>query len=287
MKPFIIITVIGIVFSMAFVLEKTLAQTTPTPPSEYELLTPLPGVETSPGSGRATANTYLSGVFILLIAIAGVLAVVMIIVGGIKYMSTDAFSGKNEAKGTIQNAIGGLLLALSAWIILNTINPNLVNINILLPPLAPSETGTGGGGGGGPLPGTPLTPAQVAEDAQIRSTLSNHNPPILVNNPPCINGETTGCTNVVGLPQSAINALLALSTACGCTITITGGAEGGHLTHGPGLARFDLRNDTSLRSFLAQFNPEAANPVEGTRVSRGGATYTFEASPPHWHVSVP
>jgi len=68
------------------------------------------------------------------------LAVIMIIWGGIQYMSTDAISGKSEAKNTIQNAIWGLLLAISAWLILNTINPDLVKFNLNIEPIKPSTT---------------------------------------------------------------------------------------------------------------------------------------------------
>src|SRR3989344_5880474 len=102
--------------------------------TEYQLLTPLPNVETAPGSGKATASSYITGIFTLIIMIAGLLAVIMIIFGGIKYMSTDAFTGKSEARATIEHAIWGLLLAVSAWLILNTINPNLVNFNISVQP---------------------------------------------------------------------------------------------------------------------------------------------------------
>lgn len=294
MKLFRNLIVVGLIIFASVAVSGVFAQTTPPAQSEYQLLAPLP-LEGGGDTQTTSATKYINGIFVLLIGIAGVLAVIMIIVGGIKYMSTDAFSGKSEAKDTIQNAILGLLLALSAWIILNTINPDILNIDIRLTPApaAPTQTGTGGGGNG-TLPGYDLTPQQIAEDAQIRASLSGHNPPILVNNSsPCTTAtQTTGCTNVVGLPASALNMLFAISTACGCSITITGGTEGGHQTHGPGLAVFDLRPSANLNNFLAQFNPAAANPQDGTRVSRGGATYTYEvadsnSSGNHWHVTVP
>lgn len=100
-------------------------------PTDYKLLAPLPGVETTPGI--TTAGPYIKGIFTLMIAIAGALAVLAIIFGGIKYMSTDAFGGKSEAKTTIEHAIWGLLLAMSAWLILFTVNPNLVKFNLSIP----------------------------------------------------------------------------------------------------------------------------------------------------------
>ena len=84
------------------------------------------------------------GIFNLIIAIAGGLAVLKIIYGGIQYMSTDAFGAKNEAKDTIKNAIWGLLLAISAWLILYTVNPNLVEINLDIPRQGINPDGGGG-----------------------------------------------------------------------------------------------------------------------------------------------
>src|SRR3989338_2557786 len=112
--------------------------------TEYELLAPLPGYVQNTTGNKTNASLYITGIFTLIIAIAGLLAVIAIIFGGIKYMSTDAFTGKSEAKATIEHAIWGLLLAVSAWLILNTINPNLVNFNfgIAVQPIATITTPT-------------------------------------------------------------------------------------------------------------------------------------------------
>jgi hypothetical protein len=48
-------------------------------------------------------------------------------------MTTESISGKSGAKERIKNAIIGLLIALLIWIILNTINPNLLKFNFNLP----------------------------------------------------------------------------------------------------------------------------------------------------------
>ena len=95
---------------------------------DYIPLAPLPGTVTA--GGAATLETYLPGIFKLAIGIAGVLAVIEIIIGGLQYMSTDAIGGKQAGRERITAAIGGLLLALGAYIILNTISPNFVHLNI-------------------------------------------------------------------------------------------------------------------------------------------------------------
>lgn len=124
------------------------AQQTP-----YTLLQPIPlGGAQSGDSRTANAKTYMEGLFQLTIAIATGLAVLTIIFGGIKYMSTDAFAGKSEAKTTIEHALWGLLLAISAWLILNTISPNLTTFNLNIPkqpPITAPPPVVGGGGGAG------------------------------------------------------------------------------------------------------------------------------------------
>lgn len=100
------------------------------PATEYQLLAPIPGYIPTTADNKTTPGPYIKGIFNLAIAVAGGLAVIMIIFGGIKYMSTDAWTGKNEARGIIENAIWGLLLAIGAWLILYTINPKLVDFDL-------------------------------------------------------------------------------------------------------------------------------------------------------------
>jgi hypothetical protein len=95
-------------------------------PNCYGLLAPLPGlnhVEENLGIGQ-----YLNTVVQVIIGIIGVLAVVMIMVGGIQYMTTDAIAGKENGRQTIQAAVLGLLLALGSFVLLNTIDPDLTRL---------------------------------------------------------------------------------------------------------------------------------------------------------------
>ena len=94
----------------------------------YEPLAPLP--LNADGSTPTELSKYLPAMFQFLIGIAGVLAVVMIVIGGIQYMSTDAVYGKSEGKEKITQALGGLLLAIIAWLILYTINPEILNTTL-------------------------------------------------------------------------------------------------------------------------------------------------------------
>lgn len=90
---------------------------------EYTPLAPLPGTTNS--EGKVTIDSYIPGVFNLAIGIAGVLAVLMIIIGGVEYITTDAIQGKSDGKSRINDALLGLGLVLVSYILLRTINPQL------------------------------------------------------------------------------------------------------------------------------------------------------------------
>ncbi len=90
--------------------------------TEYTLLETLPGVQSS--EGKATANTYIAGLFQLLISLAIAFAVMRLIYAGFVYMSTDAYSGKNEAKNIITETFWGLGFVLGAWLIVALILPS-------------------------------------------------------------------------------------------------------------------------------------------------------------------
>jgi hypothetical protein len=109
--------------------------------STYTLLEPLPcitGVTNCAAGATSTPavniQTYIVYIFELMIALAVLAAVVMCIVGGFEYMLTESVTTKLNAKATIENAILGLAGALGSWLILYTINPNLVNVSIVTVP---------------------------------------------------------------------------------------------------------------------------------------------------------
>lgn len=124
-KIFILASVVFLLF-MIFSVDIPFVSSQST--GNYVPLAPLPN--TTSGSTTNLA-IYAKGIFALLIGVASVLAVIMIVIGGVQYMSTDAISGKSEGKEKITQALYGLLLAMACWLILYTINPNLLNFNIL------------------------------------------------------------------------------------------------------------------------------------------------------------
>jgi len=85
-------------------------------------------------------GSYFQRIYQLGIAITGILAVLFIVIGGFEYMLSESVFDKGAGRDKITAAIGGLILALASWMILNTINPDLVKFDLSLP----ETTVTGG-----------------------------------------------------------------------------------------------------------------------------------------------
>ncbi len=118
---------------------------------DYVVLAPLPGIGDGNSGGKTTLETYLPNMFNLMVGIAAALAFIMITWGGVMYATSDALSSKTDGKKFIEDAVWGLLLVIGAWIILNTINPQILNFNLILPKstiqTTPGVTVEGGGVG--------------------------------------------------------------------------------------------------------------------------------------------
>ncbi|MEK7545821.1 MAG: pilin [Patescibacteria group bacterium] len=95
----------------------------------------IPGTPSAPGEESAGTLAdlaqYIGIIYNFLISIIGLVAAVMIVVGGIQYLTSAGDSGKiGAAKKRITNALIGVVLALSAYTILNTINPALLTLKV-------------------------------------------------------------------------------------------------------------------------------------------------------------
>ncbi len=89
----------------------------------------IPGVDIG-----ADFNSYINALYKLSIAIAALLAVIKIIIAGLKWMLTDLVTSKEDAKKDIQGAVLGLLIIIAAVVILETINPQLTKTEIFIAP---------------------------------------------------------------------------------------------------------------------------------------------------------
>ena len=252
---------------------------------KYTVLAPLPGVGNN-AAKTTTLTDYLPAIFKLSIGIAAVLAFVMITFGGITYMTTDAIGGKSRGREYITNALWGLLLVIGAWVILNTINPQILSFDLFLkkPDIAaPVDT---------VVAGITMTPEELAADQLVRGSLGSG----IIAAGPCEAGQTINCVNLNGLQPSVVSGLKALATACGCTVSITGGTEGGHSTgscHNPARGNcVDLHSTTALSTAIA--NGTQLIPC-GPYTPATGGNFLWEpagqtcggdvtSSADHWHV---
>lgn len=91
----------------------------------YTPLVQIPGLGT-----EVTISSYLIGIYNFFLSIVGIVAVLMLILGGMRYISAVGNSSAiGDAKSMIGSAIGGLLLALLSWLFVSTINPDILYLN--------------------------------------------------------------------------------------------------------------------------------------------------------------
>ena len=146
--------------------------------SGFTALAPIPGLTdispTAVVNSTSLAN-FFNNLYKYVIGLAAVLAVIMIIWGGLEISTQDSISKQSAGKEKIQQAILGLVLVLSPVLVFSIINPNILNLSLNLPPL---ETKSG--------------PPQTTQ-----STL-----------PPCNSVLTTNCTPAAPLNEGASTATL-------------------------------------------------------------------------------
>lgn len=92
----------------------------------YTPLEPVSGFEQT---GAQDFGSFLKSIFRILFSISALIAVGMLTVGGIEYMVSEVAHRKNEGLRRAQAAIYGILILAGSWLILNTINPRLLEFN--------------------------------------------------------------------------------------------------------------------------------------------------------------
>ena len=298
----------------------------------YNFLTPLPCP--TPGSNGCDANgklvnfdptqknnigAYLNLMLRIFIGICAVLSVVMIVMGGVEYMTSELISSKEAGKERITGAIFGLLLALGAWTLLNQINPDILKSDLssvadvtVSVELAQND-----------VPQTPVNGkyghydagSRLVDDFQgncpsgnLQSCLPTlpSGVQVCASNGQCGAGAqctTVGqpnCTSTFGLDTSLINALENNCTITNhntaCPITITAGTEfwlhggtTGNTSHQPGGSTVDISTTSAaVTSYI----------TGGGTIFPAGSVYSnsttcFYAEPSgattsttgdHWHI---
>ncbi len=74
---------------------------------------------------------YIKALFVYFIWVVGVIAVVMIVYGGIRWVAAAGNPGRiKEARDIIDNAVIGVIIGLVSFVLLNTINPRLTKLSL-------------------------------------------------------------------------------------------------------------------------------------------------------------
>ena len=117
--------------------------------AQYQPLVGLPGI----GTDTSSFDAYIETIYAVTITVAAMLAVIKIVIAGVKYMTTDIVTSKGDAKADIRGAILGLLVVLAAVLIIEVINPDINDVNLTLTTQAPPPSVAAPGG----IPMAPYT----------------------------------------------------------------------------------------------------------------------------------
>lgn len=268
---------------------------------DYTLLekSVLPAGQAS--DGKVDFATYIESGFKTFLAVVVIIAIVMLTASGLQYITAGSGGGKGEAKNRAMAALLGLLIALSAYLILRTINPDLVDLTLDIanrggdagrpgaaanPPQQPTDPNAGGNN---PQPGS----GELLNEQDARKQLDDAG--IKVNNPnPCPEGESfqdyterTGghCTTLEGIPDTAIDGVIDFKNKSGCnnSVMVTGGTEKGHSTHGQGKAVLDIDDTACVNSYIVdQGNFLRRNNKGWNYYELNGDIYVHEGD--HYHI---
>ncbi len=262
--------------------------------SAYELLQPLPGEVDMYFVGEEEAfsfSDYLSWLYRFALGAVAFLAVLKIVIGGAHIVvGGDSETAQKKGRDMIEMAIWGVLLAITAWLILSVINPDLVTGKFELEPVviegikksSPAPSGSPSGLATWP-PGSP--PAGTYSANEARNVLAQNNPPITVNRSECVAVNQSKCTSLYGLPKSTVENLKDLAEHANESFVITGGTEYWlHSTHGPGKSIVDIRYDSSLADDISALQKEGK--ITSYQCESGGVKVPCGGSitPDHFHV---
>lgn len=108
----------------------------------YKPLVGIPGVNPD-----TDFDSYINALYAISISVAALLAVIKIIIAGVKWMMTDIVTSKSEAKKDIQGALLGLLIVLGAVLIITVINPDILKVDLSMEKATTPTAASGSAGG--------------------------------------------------------------------------------------------------------------------------------------------
>jgi hypothetical protein len=249
----------------------------------------IPGMTTA-ATTSTSPGVFVNGFYLFALMIGGVLAFGAVVYGGILYAISAGNSGKqSEGKEWIKSAIYGLLLLAGAYLVLYTINPNLVSLSLpTLSAINIQAPSTGGGGSAGTgQPGQGNVPGSGLNTAQVTA-----------------NFQTAGITvkpgaGLDGMLQQTVSDIDNLEASCkqaegSCNMLITEGT-GAHAAgtgHSLGYKADIGAGDSNLNAFITSLPQAGGRTENGVWVqyyAYGGGTIADERNVPgvgpHWDLS--
>jgi len=252
----------------------------------YKLLAPIGGFTEAPEN----IGDYLNKIFLIAIGFCGALAVLMLIVTGIQYMGEESVFGKVNAKGKIGDALIGLFIALSAYALLNTIDPRIltggITVKAVTLAIDPEVHGDNPHSAvNGKYCAGKYTDKQAwLSDEKERALVKSAG--ITINKDNCTYVGQQNCTSLTGLNTTKVIAFKKNSCPT-CEVVITGGTEcwlhSNKTQHLPGNSVVDLRTTTTLISYIEKNNTKIAATGMNFPVFVKNATKFMKESN-HYHI---
>jgi len=277
---------------------------------------PIKGIEGTVEQGQL--GEYLNGLFLLGIGVASGLAVLYITIGGVQYMVGASAGNKERGREKIMGAVGGLVLALASFLILNTINPDLLEFKIdqaiqsIVKEVQEGQDEVREEREIEDFIEEEFIDKQTWQsDANLRLILAQvTNRRVTINNRNCAYVGDFGCTSLAGILSGRFyQGVINIMDTSKCGFTINGGTEywlhGNRSTdltdnktkHKPNNAVIDIRDDGCINDYIMGGtidNPQFGTPVLECfeKVVKNGVTYQWEAGTcsgstgNHWHVTL-
>jgi len=263
--------------------------------ASFDVTSAAPNVQkanlTYPWSGMSDPSAFINLIFQLSLGVAGASAFGVLIYGSVLWTVSGSISTKQDAIEWIKGAIWGLVLLLGSYLLLYTINPELVklktpdelmapvNIDVLASFRAENPSGTG------------------LSDDIVRAELAQLG---VRTKSVCPVGVAVGCVDLVGMKQQTVDEIALLAHQVGPELVyVTGGTEGcsgdtssihvaGEAGHCGG-NKFDLKIYSQLTSYINNnFQKISDAPLKYVNPA-SGAIYTLEATAAygsHWDIQV-
>lgn len=242
--------------------------------------------EAEKGPGALVGRFYT-----IALGLAAAAALGVLIYGAILWTVSGAVSSKKDAMEWISGAIWGLILLLGAYLILYTINPDLVKLK------GPEELFKMESMNLQSVPPTSVapishaaTPSQGLSEQDARQELAESGIGVKGT---CPLGQATGCVNLDGIKEGTLNEITSLVSEIGNdNIYVTAGTEGCGTVHAVGTYshcngyKTDLRLNTNLNNYITQNFQYTGTREDGAKMYKApsGAIYSLEKD--HWDVLV-